>query len=635
MIKARAIIHLEDRARSEAAARWVSEAGFEAQIVESARGLGAACEGSPPAVIVVEGPLSGASAVEAVRWLRLGGVRCPAVFVCGSGIEGRALAQVQGVAPFAACGSFEAKALSRVVGAAGRASAPGPLPSSGSLEEIGLEELLAACCAAGFTGLLELERVGTTKTIYLDRGQPVYCSSSIFSENFGQMLLRKGLITEIEYNWARKIQQREGIRQGEALVKIGVLSHETLFLQLREQIREKMINAFAWADGQWSLQAGEEPLHRVTRFWFNPVELLVEGRCRFIVKEDVASAWGAMSGCFGVRSCAATTMSAAADEWLGVEAQGLMGAPVRLEVLADALGWDRERALGSFLALEALGYLLIAQEAAELPSVVATAAQSWPMWGEDDPLSVDEAVEEEDERETPSALSERLWRSYLRLTSADHFEALGVGEEAGVDEILVARDEQLEIYSAARFRPLLGEARLSHALKEIRTKLRVAAETLTDPARRSTYEEGSGRDQGQGDRDRFLSAEDAFVAGMSMLDAEPRSACRYFTRAAQLNPHEATYEMYQGWSMYRFAETAEQLEEARRHITRAISANPLLDEGYVFLGQIYLDGGDEQEACEQARTALAFNPFNDRAGALLSAASQGHQAPMMVSTSWL
>src|SRR5690606_41164005 len=61
--------------------------------------------------------------------------------------------------------------------------------------------------------------------------------------NFGQFLLRRDVITEVEYQWARRLQEQEGVRQGEALVKIGVLSRRALYRLLRAQIRQKIVNA--------------------------------------------------------------------------------------------------------------------------------------------------------------------------------------------------------------------------------------------------------------------------------------------------------------------------------------------------------------------------------------------------------
>src|SRR5690606_12118325 len=112
------------------------------------------------------------------------------------------------------------------------------------VDPFGLIGVFSQLATARATGRLELDREnGVWRHIYFIDGRPVYAASELLSENFGQILLRRGVITEVEYQWARRLQEQEGVRQGEALVKIGVLSRRALYRLLRAQIRQKIVNA--------------------------------------------------------------------------------------------------------------------------------------------------------------------------------------------------------------------------------------------------------------------------------------------------------------------------------------------------------------------------------------------------------
>lgn len=638
MSKARAIIHLKGEQRREAVRGWVSSVGFEVFEANDAQELGALCERHNPAIVFVEGPLGDPHSVDALSWLRSGGMETPAIIMCGSSFEGRSVARVRGLKPYATCCTFDAAAVQGAVSVVSQSPEMGAVPEHGVLEEYGVEVLLLHALREGFTGQLRLESQGTEKVIFINQGQPVYCSSSILTENFGQMLLRKNVITEIEYNWARKIQQREGIRQGEALVKIGVLKHEALFELLRDQIREKIVNAFGWTRGAFRFEANTHGLHDVTHFALNAVSVVVDGLMRFQVSQGSQDHWRRLSKAWAVRGFDSSTVSVAVNNYLNADARRALQRPQRVGELARKLGWSDPQALAAFEALRLAGYLFFKESPEQLPALVEANEVERIIWS-GEPTSIDESIEsfvDDDASEVDDAarerqqLSESLWKAYLRVTSTDYFEALGVKRDADQATIVAARDHMLEVYAARHYRPLLDDVRSVNALKDIRAKVRTAAEFLGDPRRRNAYKaQLEPATEPQDERDRYLSAEDAFVAGMSVIEHDPRAACRYFMRATQLNPHEAVYTMYLGWAMYQYADGPEQIQEAQRLITRAIAANPLLDDGYVFLGRVFLERGDIEEAIEQAQTALAFNPGNENAAALLEQLGEkNHFAPL-------
>ena len=118
------------------------------------------------------------------------------------------------------------------------------------------------------------------RVVYFDSGVPSYASSMVASETLGQMLLRSGRITRVEFDWVRNLQAVKGILQGVALTKIGVLNESELDSLLRSQMSEKMYLLAAMEGEPWHFETWTHPLRHPQRYAFNPVQLLVEGATR-------------------------------------------------------------------------------------------------------------------------------------------------------------------------------------------------------------------------------------------------------------------------------------------------------------------------------------------------------------------
>lgn len=121
--------------------------------------------------------------------------------------------------------------------------APG-LIDRGSVDAVGLARVLFRCLEHRTTGTLYLGDAGQRRVVHLRDGAPVYVESRIASENFGRLLVEWGLATRVEIDWAQSMQLSEGIRQGEALVKIGVLDEDKVVGYLHRQYVTKLTRAF-------------------------------------------------------------------------------------------------------------------------------------------------------------------------------------------------------------------------------------------------------------------------------------------------------------------------------------------------------------------------------------------------------
>lgn len=157
----------------------------------------------------------------------------------------------------------------------GRPEATGPTLDGfghrGTVDALGLTRLLAASARAGIDGTLFLGGGTHRRIVHLRGGTPAWVDSRIVEENLGHLLLAWNVIDTVQFEWARRLQLNEGIRQGEALVKIGVITDAQLEAFLRRQVEQKLVNAFSKHPIPWRL---DEPIRGTGRALdrsFNPV----------------------------------------------------------------------------------------------------------------------------------------------------------------------------------------------------------------------------------------------------------------------------------------------------------------------------------------------------------------------------
>ena len=191
-----------------------------------------------------------------------------------------------------------------------------------------LADLFLAIFKQRGRGLLYLGTGATRKVIYFHDGRPSYATSMALDENFGHYLLRRGVINRVEFEWARKLQMREGIRQGDALVKIGVLTSTTLDEFLRDQVRMKLLNAFKLEHITYRY----EPcltLPGQLRYDFNVVSLLMDAAAHCGVIQTAEpdrtgeELWDALSDCLGTELSEFRTGEGSNEPSEGASTEGL------------------------------------------------------------------------------------------------------------------------------------------------------------------------------------------------------------------------------------------------------------------------------------------------------------------------
>jgi serine/threonine-protein kinase len=140
------------------------------------------------------------------------------------------------------------------------------------------------------TGLLVVEAQGLRKEIYLAEGNPIYVSSNVRSEQFGEYLLANRVLDATQLDLAVALMPRYGGRLADALVAMEAIDPVTLFDHLSAHLRQRLLDVYSWRGGKWSFYRG---VACDRDFFLNPAaaELLREGISRSLTAEEENEWW--------------------------------------------------------------------------------------------------------------------------------------------------------------------------------------------------------------------------------------------------------------------------------------------------------------------------------------------------------
>ncbi len=159
-----------------------------------------------------------------------------------------------------------------------------PLEGAGGVEknlkEAPFPRLLQAIRRDRITGTVDITAGSLKKRIHVLEGAPVFVEFGSLAENLGDLLLRKGRISQETYLDSVEKMTATGKKQGEVLVEMGALTPEGLQEALEEQVVEKLFNCFTLADGSYRISEGKEHLTEIFLKKVNTDQVILEGITR-------------------------------------------------------------------------------------------------------------------------------------------------------------------------------------------------------------------------------------------------------------------------------------------------------------------------------------------------------------------
>ena len=131
-----------------------------------------------------------------------------------------------------------------------------PPDSAGEISVITPMRFFCGLALANETGLLRFELRGGEKEIFLVGGAPESVSSSGGGERFGEYLVGRGVLGPADLELALSMLPHYNGKLGDTFVALGMLRPLDVFRLLSEQVRDRVIEVFAWTEGTFAFYRG-------------------------------------------------------------------------------------------------------------------------------------------------------------------------------------------------------------------------------------------------------------------------------------------------------------------------------------------------------------------------------------------
>ena len=153
----------------------------------------------------------------------------------------------------------------------------------GDLDTLSLAQLFQFLAQTGKEGTLSVTDGKSSKTVYFgDGGIRLMSLGERRAPRLGDLLIRSGRISPELLDTALKIQKDSGVKLGEVLQRMGVLTPVEIQAVVRHQIQEEIYDLFRWPCATFEFVEGCAPREftefrsRVTELSFDVNSFLLE-----------------------------------------------------------------------------------------------------------------------------------------------------------------------------------------------------------------------------------------------------------------------------------------------------------------------------------------------------------------------
>ena len=127
----------------------------------------------------------------------------------------------------------------------------------GDLSQTALPEILNTIDRFQVPGVIEANRDGLVKKVFIKEGNVVHASSSDREDSLGNYLQRAGILTPEVFQETMAEREKTNKRYGHLLIEKGVLSPGEIYRAIRQQIEAIVWSLFYWQEGGVVFSIGE------------------------------------------------------------------------------------------------------------------------------------------------------------------------------------------------------------------------------------------------------------------------------------------------------------------------------------------------------------------------------------------
>ncbi|SHJ27972.1 Response regulators consisting of a CheY-like receiver domain and a winged-helix DNA-binding domain [Malonomonas rubra DSM 5091] len=464
--------------------------------------------------------------------------------------------------------------------------------SQGSLEEKNVPQLLHDLYSNEKTGLLHLERGDAKKIIYIKDGYPVFARSNVLNECLGRMLVKEGVLTQVDCDASVERSRESGRLQGTVLIEMGILTPQDLHAALSRQVTEKLLSTFKWGDGSFRFVDGKDFKKNVAAIKVSPASLIMQGIKNYWSQAQLDEFILPLRNLYLKQS--GNPKYRFQDIELNRRGQEIYG-----------------QCLGSLTTSEIIDQHPLAKQ--EVQQVLAGLVLS-------ELVEVSEVAEKVDAAEVPGIsgsrpideqLRKKILEDYKRIMDTDYFEALGVSRQCNCSEVRRAYYKMAKEYHPDRFLGSGLSKEMSNKINEMFQYVSQAYTVLSDPKSCSDYlDELINGPKKSIDINQVIEAETAYQEGRNLLNIRRFSAAvKPLKRAIELSPEEPEYLTYFAWALFKSApEKTENQTQAMEVLLASRELNPGLYQTHLYLGFVYQQQDKERQAEKCFEMAVQANP---------------------------
>jgi CheY-like chemotaxis protein/tetratricopeptide (TPR) repeat protein len=502
------------------------------------------------------------------------------------------------------------------------------VPSRGDLRDNSIAEILSSYYVHKTSGKLHLRQGSVRRKIFFLGGYPVFASSNHTSEALGHEFRRQGLLHSEDIARGLQHSRATGLRLGEALVDLGLITPTDLDRVLCDSIREKILRAFESRNGVYRFETVTRFGENELSFALSPARLVIDGLTRY---GDDALVRRYLPSSPKDRVCLVESPLWESGD-LELTEQELAITPhleagLSIEQIEHETGADATFVQRFLLALSVLG--LIDFERSVRPD-------SEPPQAERRRITIVPKAEPK----VPAGIDMR--KEAERVASADHFARLGLGLDATGVQIHQAFRERVKPYQAeavsalsgdevalaAGIRQKLVEAYLVLAdrslresyVQDVKVKGREEAARLAEARRKAGGVASSGADgvptpspdqpqiarpstsdslhaATKGSRELFLEAKATLKA------RKAQEAALAMREALKQEPDHARLLAWAGWTLF-WANPATSAGSAMSYLKQSIERDASHPEAFVFMARILVHQGKLDEALSHYQQVL-------------------------------
>ncbi len=463
---------------------------------------------------------------------------------------------------------------------------------SGILNNADFPEFLHRLYQHKQTGLLHIQKNSAKKVIYIKNGYPIFARSNILGECLGRMLVKDDVITQVDCDQSIEQSKISGRLQGTVLIEMGLLTPQDLHDALKQQVTEKLLNIFAWTEGQFRFVAQDEFKKNVTSIELSPSALVREGIIRYWDKQRVEEY---------LRPHLTDYLKQAENPAYLFQKMGLSRRGE--EVFAECLG---DMTLEAILARHPLAKLEVQQVLAALLIAGMVIPRTSASLIDDDARARRKA-----DRPIDSELRKQILEDYRRIMPADFFIALDIDKKADSSTVRRAYYKLAKQYHPDRFlgRGLSND--MENKVNEIFGHITQAYTVLSDPTMRPVYrDELENGPKSKIDVNQVIEAETTFQQGRALLKVRQyREAAAKLKNSIELSPEEPEYLTSYAWAVFKSSPENPGLQnQALEVLLASRELNPGLEETHLYLGHVYQALDRERQSEKSFEMAVQANP---------------------------